>query len=126
MSLTWFRQEFFERKLKLARSIILSVFKEEEAFFMRHLSSAGRDWWERFQQMLDENVEWPSEYMFKFIVPQHNLDELKSVFGRIPIKVRASSKGKYYSVTAKMEMHSSDEVIAIYSAAANVKGIISL
>jgi len=126
MSLTWFRQEFFERKLKLARNTVLSICKDDEAFFMRDLSSAGHDWWERFQTMLDENVEWPSEYMFKFIVPQHNLDRLKDVFGRIPIKVRASNKGKYYSVTAKLEMHSSEEVIAVYNAAAKVEGVISL
>ena len=54
------------------------------------------------------------------------LDALKEVFGDHPVQVRASSKGNYVSVTARIEMHSSDEVIDIYQAAGQVEGVISL
>ncbi len=91
-------------------------------------SSADRDdaWWERFQNLLDEQTDWPAEYLFKFIAPQSELAELKAIFGRYPVAVRASRKGNYVSVTARMEIHSSDEVIAVYKAAAGVEGVISL
>ncbi|MFQ5572541.1 MAG: DUF493 domain-containing protein [Rhodothermales bacterium] len=93
---------------------------------MRPLSPKGETWWERFQNLLDDQNEWPTEYVFKFIAPQAGLDDLKAVFGKHPVAVRASSKGNYISVTARMEMHSSDEIIAVYKAAAVVEGIISL
>lgn len=93
---------------------------------MGPLSEQDSAWWSRFQSLLDDQVEWPEEYLFKFIAPQASLEDLKAVFGRYPIEVRASSKGNYYSVTARMRMHSSDEVIAVYKAAAEVEGVISL
>lgn len=93
---------------------------------MRELSKAGSDWWESFQELLEDQIDFPGEYLFKFIVPRTNLDDLKSVFGRHPVRVRESRKGNYVSVTARMHMHSSDEVIAVYSAAAEVDDVISL
>lgn len=93
---------------------------------MQHLSGAGRDWWDRFQDLLEDQIDFPSEYLFKFIVPSSNLDALRHVFGHHPVKVRESRKGNYVSVTARMEMHSSDEVIAVYNAAAEVEDVISL
>lgn len=93
---------------------------------MSALPENGEAWWARFQDLLEKQMEWPSVYVFKFIAPQEGLDALKSVFGQYPVRVRASSKGNYYSVTARMEMHSSDEVIAVYKAAAQVDGVISL
>ena len=93
---------------------------------MRELSKAGKDWWDRFQNLLDDQTDFPSEYLFKFIVPISGLEDLKSVFGHFPVEVRESSKGNYVSVTARMEVHSSDEVIAVYSAAAEIEDVISL
>ena len=93
---------------------------------MRPLSGKGEAGWERFQNLLDAQMKWPSVYVFKFIAPQTELDELKAVFGRHPVKVRASRQGNYVSVTARMEMHSSYEIIALYKAAAVVDGVILL
>lgn len=93
---------------------------------MRELSSTGKAWWDKFQRLLEDQIDFPSEYLFKFIVPSSNLDELKSVFGDHPVQVRESRKGNYVSVTARMEMRSSEEVIAVYSAAAKVDDVISL
>lgn len=83
-------------------------------------------WWERFKTLLDEQTEWPSEYTFKFIAPADELENLKAVFGQHEVSVRPSSKGNYASVTARMEMHSSDEVIAVYQDAARIPGVVSL
>lgn len=93
---------------------------------MQPLSNARKEWWDRFQALLDDQIEFPSEYLFKFIVPSEQLDELKKVFHDHPVSVRSSSRGNYVSITAKIEMHSSEEVIAVYNAAGQVEGVISL
>ncbi|MFK7845882.1 MAG: DUF493 family protein [Rhodothermales bacterium] len=89
-------------------------------------SMQNQQWWDRFQQLLDDGLEWPSVYIFKFIVPRAHLAEVEKLFHNFPFKVRESSKGNYASVTANIEMHSSDEVIAMYTAAAKIEGIILL
>ena len=104
---------------------VLCKYKRSE-IGMRELSSTGQEWWDNFQKLLEDQIDFPSEYIFKFIVPSENLDDLKSVFGHHPVEVRESRKGNYVSVTARMEMCSSDEVIAVYNAAAEVDDVISL
>lgn len=82
---------------------------------------------EQFRKLLDEQCRWPSVYTFKFIVPKAKSDELLSVFSSCPeISVRESSRGKYLSVTANMLMPSSDGVVAVYEAVAEIEGIIAL
>ena len=93
---------------------------------MRSFPGQGKAGWERFQNLLDDQMEWPSVYVFKFIAPQAGLDELRAIFGEHPVRVRASRRGNYISVTAHIEMHSSYEVIALYKAAAVVEGVILL
>jgi putative lipoic acid-binding regulatory protein len=83
-------------------------------------------WWENFQRLLESELDWPGEYVFKFIVPKRQLEEMKSVFEGEQIVVRASSAGNYLSVTAKLQVDTSDDVIAIYTAAGEIEGVISL
>lgn len=83
-------------------------------------------WWSRFEDLLDDQTEWPTMYTFKFIAPRPGLDELKDLFGDHPVKVRESSKGNYVSVTAHVEMESSEAVISVYDAASGVDGVIAL
>ncbi len=86
----------------------------------------NQQWWDRFQALLDEGLDWPSEYLFKFIVPSQQVEQVEALFHKLPVRVRESSKGNYASVTARVEVHSSDEVIAMYTAAAKIDGIILL
>ena len=87
---------------------------------------SGEDWWNEFKELLDEQNDWPTQYTFKFIAPRQRLDALKDVFGDHPVKVRKSSKGNYMSVTARMRMESSEEVVAIYEEASDIGDVISL
>ncbi len=89
-------------------------------------SAEKEAWWSRFQSLLDDQTEWPTVYTFKFIAPRPELEALKEVFGEHPVTVRASSKGNYVSVTAQMEMQSSEEVLAVYDAASEVDNVIAL
>lgn len=88
--------------------------------------NAGADWWENFQRLLDEQNDWPAPYLFKFIAPQAQLEDLKAVFGQHPVTVRASSKGNYASVTAEMTIHHSEEIRAIYETVGKMEGVIAL
>ena len=87
---------------------------------------SGDEWWEEFRELLDDQNDWPTTYTFKFIAPTARLDDLKDVFGDHAIDVRSSSQGNYKSVTARMRMESSDEVVAIYEEASSIEGVISL
>ena len=93
---------------------------------MKSVPAEADAWWRHFQELLDDQIDFPDEYLFKFIVPARSLNALKNIFGRHPITVRASSKGRYLSLTVKMEMHSSDEIVAVYQAAAKVEQVMML
>ncbi len=94
---------------------------------MSERSKANQEWWDRFQALLDEKVDWPSEYLFKFIVPSAGVEDVRELFDADhPLEVRASSKGNYVSVTARLHVASSDEVIEVYTRAAEIEKIILL
>ncbi len=86
----------------------------------------SEEWWSKFRQLLEEQAEWPAEYLFKFIVPKAGLEALTEVFGDEETIVRASTRGKYLSVTARFTVQSPDDVIAVYTEAGKIEGIISL
>lgn len=79
-----------------------------------------------FREKLEGTHKFPTLYMFKFIVPEARTQEVKALFPRNEVFVKASSKGKYVSVTAKTMMPSSDAVIEIYGKAHQIEGIIAL
>jgi putative lipoic acid-binding regulatory protein len=83
-------------------------------------------WWDRFEDLLDDQNDWPTQYTFKFIAPASQLDELKAVFGDHPVRVRESSKGNYKSVTAHLQMSSSEEVVNVYEKASGIEDVIAL
>ena len=78
------------------------------------------------QVKLDEFYQWPSRFMFKFIVPRGKADELTAFFAGRPFTTRSSKNGKYVSFTAELEMQSSEEVIILYREAGKIEGIIAL
>lgn len=84
------------------------------------------NWWSNFKQLLDDNNEWPITYVFKFIVPKAGMDMLQQVFEGHEIDIKASKKGNYQSLTARIHVENSDEVVAIYRAAGEVDGVIAL
>jgi len=81
---------------------------------------------EEFKEKLDEVHDFPTIYMFKFIVTEDKTNEVQALFPKHELELKPSSKGKYVSVTAKVMMPSSDRVIEIYKEAAEIKGVIAL
>ena len=89
-------------------------------------AGSDEEWWDRFKELLDDQNDWPTRYTFKFIAPSDSLARLKKVFGDHPVRVRESSKGNYKSVTAHLQVSSSEEVVEIYEEASSIDGVISL
>ncbi|MGL5889110.1 MAG: DUF493 family protein [Bacteroidia bacterium] len=80
------------------------------------------------RKQLDQ-LNWPSLYMFKFIVPSDNqrIAQVESLFGDdADVKLQPSSNGKYTSVTAREVMLSADDVLLVYQQASGIDGIIAL
>ncbi|MEM6843022.1 MAG: DUF493 family protein [Bacteroidota bacterium] len=81
---------------------------------------------EAFKQKLDQQHDWPSLYMFKFIVPTGKEDEVFALFPKNNLTTKQSSKGSYTSVTAKIMMRSSEDVIEKYKEAHQIEGVLAL
>ncbi|MGJ3235799.1 DUF493 domain-containing protein [Marivirga sp.] len=79
-----------------------------------------------FKEKLEAVTEWPSLYMFKFIVPAEQQDEIKDIFENHEVIVKPSSKGKYVSLTIKMLANSAEQIIEKYLETNKVKGVIAL
>ena len=88
-----------------------------------------KDEYGKLRRMLEEDFEWPHEYMFKFIVPfsPKSIEETEALFSKdANITLRESKSLKYMSITAKQLMKSPDDIIAIYHKAESIKGIMGL
>lgn len=86
--------------------------------------------YEKLKVQLEEGFEWPTLYMFKFIIPADNekLAQVESLFDseEAIITTRQSSKGNFISVTVKEMMMSPQRVIDRYMEAESIEGLISL
>ena len=80
----------------------------------------------KLKLVLDETVAFPTEYLFKFIVPVSEVHQILFIMQGMEIEQKASGNGNYISVSGKMIMKKSDDIILIYQRASVIKGIISL
>jgi hypothetical protein len=80
----------------------------------------------KLKLVMDETVTFPTEYLFKFIVPASSVHHVLLVLHGLDIDERASSNGKYISVSAKGIFQKSDDIITIYEKASVIQGILSL
>lgn len=81
---------------------------------------------QHLQTVLEDKVEWPSVYVFKFIVPASEENHILALLDGMDCKTRTSKTGKYVSVTVEEEMASAGHVIDVYRRTATVRGLISL
>ena len=80
----------------------------------------------KLKLVLDETVSFPSEYLFKFIVPLAEVHQILFILQGMEIEQKASSNGNYISVSAKSMVNNSDAIVLVYQRAAVIKGVISL
>lgn len=79
-----------------------------------------------FREKLENEYEWPSLYIFKFIVPRKQAGAVVELFPKIEVSKKESSGGKYVSLTARLMANSSDSIIAVYEKAQHIEGLIAL
>ncbi|MCH2488873.1 MAG: DUF493 domain-containing protein [Flavobacteriales bacterium] len=88
------------------------------------------EFYKRLHSQLEEDTQWPSPYLYKFIVPASNekIAEIERIFDNTgaTIQTRDSSKGNYTSVSIKVTMASPEAVIEKYQEVSKVEGVISL
>ena len=70
---------------------------------------------DKFRELLDEHYNWPSEYLFKFIVPMDSVNDLITILGEAKIQKKPSKKGNYISITAVKIVNHAEEVIDLMS-----------
>lgn len=84
---------------------------------------------DRMRKALDQVHQWPSVYMFKFILEpeQDKLDALMALFPPEAEVLRKYSKGgKYVSLTVREVMMNADEVVQRYDRTSKIDGVIAL
>lgn len=81
------------------------------------------------RKLLEEQTEWPTVYLFKFIVPNdiQHFAQVKALFGpEAEITTKESSKGTYTSFSIKEVMMSADDIMIVYKRASEIPGLIAL
>jgi len=86
--------------------------------------------YKRLREKLLENTQWPSTYLYKFIVPtdKGRIEQIHEIFDNTGavIESKKSKKGNYTSLSVTVHLESPDQVIAKYREVAVVEGVISL
>ena len=89
-----------------------------------------RAFYDRLKGQLREDTDWPTTYLYKFIVPasEEKVKEIESVFQDTDARIdtRDSSKGTYTSVSITIHLKDPDAVIKKYKEVSVIEGIISL
>jgi putative lipoic acid-binding regulatory protein len=92
--------------------------------------SKSEAFYKRLKEQLEGDANWPTSYLFKFIVPASNekIAEIEAIYDGTDalISTRDSSKGTYTSVSIKVTMDSPEAVIEKYLQVSKVEGVISL
>ncbi len=88
------------------------------------------EFYARLREELSTTSIWPTEYLYKFIVPtdQSKIEEVEKAFDNMGavIHTTQSKTGKYTSVSVNVMMENPDHVIEKYKKVSNIEGIISL
>lgn len=82
--------------------------------------------YEKFKSLLDDEYDWPAQFHFKFIVPTSELERAKTLLQCEHIDLRASRNQKFTSLSAWMEMTSSEDVLEVYTRMQVIPRVISL
>ncbi len=90
----------------------------------------AQEFYDRLQVELDNSNNWPTEYLFKFIVPsaENNVEFVEDAFNCMGavIKTTKSKTGKYTSISVDVTVKNSAEIIQKYQEVSVIKGIVSL
>lgn len=87
------------------------------------------EFYARLKEELANSTLWPSDYLYKFIVPtdEKKVESVHTAFNDLGavIKTQQSKKGAYTSVSIHVRMKSPQAVIDKYLEVSSIEGIIS-
>jgi hypothetical protein len=84
---------------------------------------------EKLREQLKKEKDWPTIYMFKFIIPADNrkIALVSSKFSdEAIITQKESTSGKYISITIKEVMLDADSIINKYKEMEGIEGLMAL
>ena len=88
------------------------------------------EFYERLREELNNYSTWPSEYLYKFIVPTDakKIEEVENTFDNLGavIQTTKSKTAKYTSISINVTMESPESVVEKYIELSTIEGIISL
>ncbi|KQT18427.1 hypothetical protein ASG31_06805 [Chryseobacterium sp. Leaf404] len=92
--------------------------------------ASPEDFYESLKQKLEDNHDFPEDYLFKFIIPtdQAKLTEIYKVFDGIKFTLgnRESKNGKYTACNINAFVLDADQVIKIYKEVSKIEEVILL
>lgn len=84
----------------------------------------------RLREELSLTSVWPTEYLYKFIVPTNpqKIEQVENAFDNIGavIQTKQSKNAKYTGISINVLMESPEQVIEKYIEVSTIEGIISL
>jgi hypothetical protein len=86
------------------------------------------DQFQKLKETLNKELNWPTIYMFKFIVPADNrrIALVESKFSdEAIITKKESTSGKYISITIKEVMLTADSIVDKYKEMDGIEGLMS-
>lgn len=88
------------------------------------------EFYKRLKEQLEETTTWPSNYLYKFIVPtaEDKIKQIQGIFDNsgAVIESKQSKKGTYTSISVTVNLNNPDAVIEKYKEVGKVEGVISL
>lgn len=92
--------------------------------------SKESDFYKKLKTSLEETTVFPTDYMFKFIVPADGdgFQKIESIFDNLGavIKSKPSKTGKYTSLTIMVKMKTANSIITKYKEVSFIEGVVSL
>lgn len=95
------------------------------------MSSKKEDeFYARLKEELADTSLWPSEYLYKFIIPTDGdkIERIEKIFDNkgAVITTKKSSKGKFSSISINLLLKNPEEVIFYYKEVSKIEGVIAL
>jgi putative lipoic acid-binding regulatory protein len=93
-------------------------------------SKKSEEFYKRLKEQLSDSNTWPSNYLYKFIVPTDDtkIKQIQDIFDNTGavIESKQSKKGTYTSISVTVNLKDPDAVIEKYKEVGRVEGVISL
>jgi hypothetical protein len=97
---------------------------------MKMMDKKTEDFYIRLKEELSNSTLWPSEYLYKFILPSSNIGiaKIEAEFNDMGavITTQQSKTGQFTSISISVTMPNAQSVIDKYIAVSDIEGIISL